>query len=217
MRAVIFASGSLAHPELDRAHLRPDDWLIAADGGARHCHALGLLPRTLVGDFDSLSPSDVEAYRQQGVEVVPHPRRKDETDLELALRLAADRGAAEALVLGALGQRWDQTLANLLLPAAPGLEGLAVRVIDGPQEIVALRAGQSLTLEGQPGDTVSLIPLAYDARVTTEGLEYPLRRGLLPFGSTLGISNTMLSRHAHVRADDGRVLCMIIHHSLERS
>ncbi|MEW6568039.1 MAG: thiamine diphosphokinase [Chloroflexota bacterium] len=218
MRAVIFASGDLTHADLDRARLRPDDWLIAADGGARYCRAIGLTPQTLIGDFDSLSPSDLDAYRQQGVEVLSHPSRKDETDLELALRLAAARGAQDVLVLGALGHRWDQTLANLLLPAARGLEALSIRLVDGPQEIVPLRPGQRLEISGRPGDTVSLIPLAGDAAgVSTEGLEYPLSGDTLPFGSTLGVSNTLVADRAHISLGQGWLVCLIFHHSMEPS
>ncbi len=218
MRAVIIASGSLTHPDLDRAQLRPDDWLIAADGGARHCRALGVSPCTLIGDFDSLSQSELERYRRDGAELLRHPARKDATDLELALRLAADRGAQEVLVLGALGQRWDQTLANLLLTAAPGLGHLSIRLVDGPQEILPLRAGDSLEIWGRPGDTVSLIPIGGDARgVTSEGLEYPLAGGTLPFGSTLGVSNAFLASRARVTLEQGLLLCLIVHRVVESS
>ena len=214
MRAIIFASGELAHPALDRSHLHPEDWLIAADGGARHCHRLGLTPRTLVGDFDSLTAEDVRAAEQSGIELIRHPSRKDQTDLELAVRHALEHGADEILLLGALGARWDQSLANLLLPAAPGLEQARLRLLDGPQEILPLRGGQSLELRGLPGDTVSLIPLAGDARgVTTQGLEYTLKEGTLPFGVTLGVSNTLTAASATITLAEGLLLCIIIHAS----
>lgn len=210
MRAVIFANGPIRFPALDRAHLRPDDWLIGADGGAHHLRALGLTPRTVIGDLDSLGPSDLLALERADVEILRHPPDKDQTDLELALRLALARGADQALVLGALGARWDQTLANLLLPAAAGLESLAIRLVDGPEEIFTLRAGGTAAFEGQPGDTLSLIPLGAEARgVTTRGLEFPLMDGLLPFGATLGVSNRLIGPTAEVRLRDGIVLCIL--------
>jgi len=82
VRAVIFANGIFSHPEIDRARLRPDDWLIAADGGARHCQTLGLTPAVLIGDFDSIKIQARQGLEQQGVTVVPFPESKDETDLE---------------------------------------------------------------------------------------------------------------------------------------
>lgn len=212
LRAVIFANGELAHPDLDRSHLRPEDWLIAADGGNRHCRLLGLAPRTLIGDFDSLTPTDIQAAEQSGIELVRHPSRKDQTDLELAIRYAFDHGADEILILGALGARWDQSLANLLLPTAPGLEQAHIRLLDGRQEILLIHAGRSLELRGRPGDTVSLIPLAGDARgVTTQGLEYALRQGTLPFGATLGVSNVLIAASATVTLAEGLLLCIVLH------
>jgi thiamine pyrophosphokinase len=211
-RAVIFANGLLGNLEAARQSIRPGDLLIAADGGARHCRSLGLVPQYLVGDFDSLTGDELEELRQMGVTVHQHPAHKDFTDLELALRLARDLGADEMLVLGGLGARWDQTMANLLLPAAEAFAAAHIRLLDGAQEVFLLRAGESAGVRGSPGDTVSLIPLGGDARgVTTVGLEYPLNSETLIFGATRGVSNLLLGESASVRLADGLLLCVVIH------
>ncbi len=212
MRAVIFANGTLNDPRQILAALQPGDLLIAADGGARHCRALGLAPKVVIGDFDSISTVELERLVRDGAQVVRYPSRKDFTDLELALQHAVELGADEILVFAALGARWDQTLANLLLPAAPGLEHVRIRMLDGPQEIALLRAGEAYTLSGKAGDTVSLVPLGGHAHgITTTGLEYPLADGTLYFGATRGISNVLLGEKADVRLKDGMLLCTIIH------
>lgn len=211
MRAVIFANGVLSQPETVRAVLRPGDLLIAADGGASHCRRLGLTPAYIIGDFDSLSPADLAALEAAGSELLRYPYRKDFTDLELALLLAQERGASEVLVLAALGARWDQTLANLLLPAAAQFTA-PIALLDGPQEIRLLRSGANLELHGRPGDTVSLVPLGGDAcGITTRDLEYPLNGECLQFGSTRGISNVMTGPTAGVRLESGLLLCVVIH------
>jgi len=212
LRAVIFANGTLNDPHQVLAALQPGDMLIAADGGARHCRLLGLAPAVVIGDFDSLCADELAQLEMDGAQVVRYPAHKDFTDLELALQHAVSLEADEILVFGALGARWDQTLANLLLPAAPGLEHVCIRLLDGPQEIALLRAGEAHTLSGQPGDTVSLVPLGGHAYgITTTGLEYPLTDGTLFFGATRGISNVLLGSQATVRLDDGLLLCTIIH------
>ena len=214
MRAVIFANGVLSHPEIDRARLRPDDWLIAADGGARHCQTLDLIPAVLIGDFDSIRNRERQILEQQGVTVVPFPESKDETDLELALRYAVEGGVNEVLILAGMGSRWDQSLVNLLLPAMVELAGVQIRLIDGPQEAVFVRDGETLKLQGQPGDKVSLIPLGGDAHgVTTHGLEYPLHEDTLYFGATRGISNVLLGEEATIHLYRGIMACFIIHSS----
>ncbi|MBN2548439.1 MAG: thiamine diphosphokinase [Anaerolineales bacterium] len=206
MRAVLIANGWLTQP----VELLPGDILIAADGGARHCLKFGLIPAYVVGDMDSLNDQDIAMLQEQGCQFIRYPSRKDYTDLELAMMHAQELGASEILVLAALGARWDQTLANLLLPAA--LAPAHIRIIDGNQEIAYLHGGESISIHGHPGDTVSLIPLAGDASgITTQGLEYSLNQEDLVFGSTRGISNMMLGEEATIDLKEGLMLCTTIH------
>ena len=208
---MIVANGELGPGarQAARALVRPGDRVIAADGGALHCRALGLTPETVIGDFDSLTPPDLAALEAAGARLVRHPVRKDQTDLELAVRWAVETGADDIVVLAALGGRWDQTLANLLLPALPGLGQARLRLVDGDQQIYLIRGKGRI--EGRPGDTVSLIPIGGEARgVTTDGLDYPLQRGTLPFGSTLGVSNALSAEAATVTVEVGTVLCVVI-------
>lgn len=210
MRAVIFANGQLSDPQADHARLRPGDWILAADGGLHNARRLGITPAVVIGDLDSIEPGELPALQACGTTLVAHPRRKNETDLELALAYAVQHGADEILVLGALGNRWDQTLANTLLLASPLLAGTRTWLADAGQELTLLRGGQSITLGASPGTTLSLIPLAGDAvGVRTAGLEYPLQDEALRFGATRGISNIFLGRSATVGLAQGLLLVVI--------
>ena len=208
MRAIIFANGGFTQPP----PIKPGDLIIAADGGSRHCLDLGIRPDLVVGDFDSLAEDDLRQLQEAGVELARYPTHKDFTDLELALQHARQRGADEVLVLAAMGGRWDQTLANVLLPAGREFADLTVRLIDGNQEISLIRPGQALEIPGEKGDTLSLIPLLGDAYgITTQGLEYPLSGETLYFGSTRGISNVMQENRVSITLQTGLLLCVVIH------
>ena len=212
LRAVIIASGWLNEPEHAKKLISPTDLLIAADGGAEHFRALDLLPHILVGDLDSITMPTLAALEAAGVEIQRYDPRKDYTDLELALRLAQERGASQVLVFGAVGSRWDQTIASLLLPAADDLRGLDVRLVDGYQELRLLHGGERLELQGCAGDTVSLIPLSPAASgIVTQGLEYPLSDETLLLGATRGVSNVLLETQATISLRQGLLLCVIQH------
>jgi thiamine pyrophosphokinase len=87
-----------------------------------------------------------------------------------------------------------------------------MRLIDGAQEVTFMRDKDQLTLYGQAGDILSLVPLGGDAQgVTTQGLEYPLNDETLYFGATRGISNVLLNRTATVQLKAGYLLCILIH------
>jgi thiamine pyrophosphokinase len=213
LRAIVFANGELKNPESVVALIQKGDYIIAADGGTHHCIRLGIKPDLVVGDFDSLDEPEIAYLQTAGAYLVRYDPRKDFTDLELALEHALKNGATEALVLGALGERWDQTLANLLLPAAKSLSGLEIRLLDGTQEISLLRGGETCQMEGQPGDTLSLIPLTLEANgVQTQGLEYPLHQETLYLGATRGISNVFVERRASVSLEKGLMLICILRH-----
>jgi thiamine pyrophosphokinase len=210
-RVVIFANGSLKGAGAVRPALHPGDLILAADGGARLCRRLGISPHILIGDFDSLSEAELARFEAEGCQVVRHPQRKDYTDLELALRYAQEQGAVEALVFAALGARWDQTLANLLLPAAAGLEAMRIVLADGDQQVRLLRGGETLEILGSPGDILSLVPVGGNALgVTTTGLEYPLQDETLYLAATRGISNVLSGDSAQVQLRAGLILCVTI-------
>lgn len=206
-RAVIFVNGVLVDPAGVRAQLREDDYLVAVDGGYQHMQALGVMPRLLIGDLDSIETQELQELREAGVEVEIFPPAKDQTDLELALEHIAAQGFDQIRVVAALGGRLDQTLANLYLLELPALKDLDVRLDDGREEIFIIRS--QTEIHGAPGDTVSLLAMDGCARgILTENLRYPLREETLCQNRTRGISNEMLAESASVQVRSGRLLCI---------
>lgn len=212
MRAVIFVNGAFNEPQRVRDLLRADDLIIAVDGGTRHAWEVGAEPQLVVGDLDSLTADEQQRLRSAGVEVSSFPPRKDRTDLELALHRAVSEGVSAIVIVAALGGRIDQTMANLLLLTLPELRDVDVRIAEGAQEAFLIR--DEARIDGQPGDTVSLIPLRGDATgITTEGLEWPLDDAQLRFGATRGVSNVLTAEQASVRVRRGLLFCVITHAS----
>jgi thiamine pyrophosphokinase len=217
-RAVIIANGVAPDEATVRRWLQPDDnsvqvWLLCADGGARTALALGLQPEVVVGDLDSLDEPMQARLRAMGCRMVVYPAAKDWTDLELALRLAVEEGASEIVVMGALGGRLDQELANLLLLFLPELRQVPTRIVDDWQEMFVVRSQAEIV--GQAGDVVSLIPLGGDVQgIVTEGLLYPLRGEPLVIGPARGVSNVMATRVARVTVQSGTLLIVHFHSDL---
>ena len=212
MRAVIVANGFLSDPAVDLRHVGPDDLVIAADGGADYCRDLGIMPAVVIGDMDSIDRDTEKTLLSRPTEIIRHPPRKDATDLELAVRLALERGARSLVILGALGGRWDMSAGNIFLLALPELRKIPVKVIDGNQEISLLTGKDSAVFKGKPGDTLSLLPAGQNVEgVTLEGLEYPLEKATLTFGSSRGTSNVLRGDTATVSMENGTLICVLIH------
>ncbi len=206
-RALIFINGEVSNLDFLSGMILPDDQLIAVDGGLRHLLALNRQPHLLIGDLDSVTPAQLQALRDAKVEILKFPVDKDETDLELALLEASRREFTDIVLIGALGGRLDQMLANLYLLLLPELADCTVRVLERQQEIFIIHG--DTRIDGREGDTVSLLPLKGNAEgVSTTGLKYPLANETLAPEHSRGISNRMLSAQAGVTLTRGCLLCI---------
>ena len=206
--ALIFANGDIDDgPMVQQAlEMAVAPVIVAADGGARGAQHFGLPIDVLVGDMDSLSQRELDALIADGVDVRQYPPEKDFTDLELALQHLIERDVTWIRIIGGLGGRLDQALANVYLLALPSLRQCDVRLVAGKQETRLLYPGQYL-VHGSPGDTVSLIPVGGDVHgIYTEQLAYPLTDETLYFGPARGISNVMQMGSARVTVDEGMLL-----------
>lgn len=205
LHTLVFANGELQTPP----GLQPAaDLIIAADGGAAHCRALGLIPNIVIGDFDSLDADLHAELETQGTEFIQHPARKDATDFELALLQAQAAGASSIDVLGGLGRRWDHSLANLLLAADGRFASMRITFLHGAQRLFIVSQHARLNL--QIGSRLSLIPLRGDAiGVHTRGLEYPLEKETLAFGASRGVSNVVSQPEVEIDLNSGLLLCVL--------
>jgi thiamine pyrophosphokinase len=208
MRIIIFANGNLPNLEKARALIRPDDFILCADGGTRHALALGLTPNVVIGDLDSVTGEERRKMKNLGVEVVEFSRDKNETDLELAINHALTLNPSQILILAALGGRMDQTLANISLLGNSSLVTHNLRITDGVEEIFFCR--DQAKVEGRSGDIVSLIPWQGEVTgVFTENLKWQLHHETLYPDKTRGISNEMTADVATITIKSG--LLLIVH------
>ena len=207
MRTVVFANGVIQEIHLVKTLIEEKDLIVSADGGLRYIRSLSLTPKLVIGDLDSVSQDDIEYLNDKNVEVLKFPTEKDQTDLEIALRELIKRGYKDILVIGALGGRTDQTLANLGLMSSLADDDIRIEFDDGQEHIMLVRNHQ--VLFGKKGDTVSLIPQCSPAKgITTSGLRYPLNDESLFSGQTRGISNEMIGEKAEINITIGTVLCI---------
>lgn len=206
--ALIVADGDVPdRAAVDRLLGGAPQLVIAADGGALKAAAMGYPPRVVVGDADSLAPDDVVKLRAAGAEVAIHPASKDESDTELALNAALNRGATRVVIVGAFGgKRLEHTLANVLLIASDRLRGRDICLADGTSTLRVMHNNERLEIVGDPRDFVSLLPLTSDVSgVTTAGLRYALTNDVLEQGPARGLSNELTSGTATIQIDQGRL------------
>lgn len=176
--ALIVLNGELLDARAARAAARRSEWLIFADGGARHAATLRLKPDFVVGDMDSLPRS----LARSGVKFLNDPDQ-GRSDLDKALDLARRLGAGRVLVAAARGGGLDHELVNFaVLEKAVGLDLLVVdggsaRLLGPGRHRLALKMGARFSLLAAPR-----------ARLSLTGARFELKNELLRRGSR-GLGN----------------------------
>ena len=169
------------------------DSVICADSGADYAIANGIVPDTVYGDLDSLSPYGKKALEDNKVPIVVYPTQKNYTDTEIALDAVPED--AEILLLCTLAGRIDHVMANLGIAMRKHKEGKKITLTDGITDIIPLSGPETVTVDGltDPGTlAVSLIPSDINGvitGVTTSGLQYPLDNADIRGGYSLTVSN----------------------------
>ena len=193
-RCVIFGAG-----EFDRelVGLRPDDFIIAADGGYRFTSQMGLKPGLVIGDFDSLDGPP------HGENVEIHPVRKDDTDLALAVRRALDLGFKSFIIHGALGRRTDHSFAAVHIARCGGQA-----LLMGKPFSMCVIKNSSLGFSGEFNGLISIFALEKSKGVSIRGLDYEADGVALDIDRPMGVSNAFTGRPARVSVEDGLLLVM---------
>ena len=179
--------------------------IIAGDRGLEALYQLKIIPNHVVGDFDSVSPEILKFYKKQS-QIIFHTyhAEKDNTDTDIALNLAIQLKSSKITILGALGRRMDHALANIHI-LKDGLEAnIPCQIIDEHNRIYLINTSIQLEKDKIYGKYVSLIPLTSTVEgLTLAGFKYPLHDYTLPIGTSLGISNEIVTDTAHIEMKNG--------------
>jgi len=203
----VISGGQIRNLTYIQAKLKAHAWaeVICADGGAHHLHSLGLIPDAIIGDMDSLSSDEEKYFEERGSRIIRYPEEKDETDTQLAIEYALEMNPEEIWIFGALGGRIDHTLANISLLVLGAKRGIKTKLIDEWCEVSVVTG--SCVIEGEAGQTVSLLPLSSVVTgITLEGFEYALKDGTMEIGDPYGVSNRLREARGVISVDSGYLL-----------
>ena len=194
------------------------DYLIAVDHGADVCHAAGVIPQLVLGDFDSASAETLSWLKEQQVPCMKFNADKYDTDLALALKSAEyeaiRRDSKLSLtVVSTSGGHLDHQLVVLGLLATWAKTGKAsVRVIENDFEMRFLVAGQVDSWQLNTidvGKKISLVALSEECEVSEAGMRWNLDHQKFTLLGDDGISNIVESDNAWVRCEKGCLLVQL--------
>lgn len=212
MQALIISGGNL-DTEFALSYIKnySFDCMIAADKGMGFFYEQKMVPNYIVGDFDSAAPEVLHSFQSldegQKPVILQFQPEKDETDTELALRVAIREGCDVIHLLGATGSRVDHVCGNLHLLGAAMKQGAECRMVDANNRVRMICRGMTIRREEQFGRYVSLFPFTPQVTgLTLTGFQYPMKDGILECYHTLGVSNEIIAEKAEISLREGVLL-----------
>ncbi|SHJ95283.1 thiamine diphosphokinase [Paramaledivibacter caminithermalis] len=208
MRYIIVSNGRISDYSFYKNIFNTSDYIICADGGAKHLIEMNVIPNVIIGDLDSIDKEHKQIYIEKKVKFYKFPSDKDATDTELALDFALSNKPSEIILLGAIGSRMDHSIANITLLKKILDNGIRGKVINENNEIHMLNDEfNEIILYGEENDYISIIPLSYKVKgITILGAKFPLKDAEIPIGSSLGISNEFNNDGVRIKIKEGLLL-----------
>lgn len=207
----IFTGGTVFADSLAQLSLKPKatDLVIGADSGYLTARRFGVTPDILLGDLDSLDKSKLSAHELDELEKIIVPAIKDDTDTQLAVDTALERGAKNIYIIGGLGGRLDHTLSSVFLLEYIVDRGVGCMMTDGHNTVRVLSAhGERRSAKIKRGyKYLSLVSLS-DAclGVSISGVFYPLDDVRLERKYSYAVSNEITAYFANISLCDGIML-----------
>lgn len=190
LRALLIASMTRSLPDW------PADFIVGIDRGALFCVQNRISMDIAIGDFDSVSETELESIRSNCKEIIRLDPVKDVTDTQAALELVAS--AEEIWLCGGLGGRIDHQLINIGLVRSD----LRLKLWDEQHLIYAVSGEKNIKKAGYR--YLSLFA-AQPSVVSLTGVKYPLTDRKIDLSDLYLVSNEILEEEAYL-AVEGRVL-----------
>jgi len=207
MKTLIICNGRLKKYKKMRTILSSFDRIIAVDGGVRHARKMGIKPDLVIGDFDSVSGNDRLYITKHKINMIKFPSVKDKTDSELAVDYCIENGFRDVTIVGYSGSRLDHSLANLTMFSGKASQ-LNISLLDHRNTAFFIRGDFSYNSTEKL--FVSIIPMTEKIIVEqTKGLHFPVVQRIVPFGSTLCVSNYPSENAFSVKISSGTALIVL--------
>lgn len=208
MTVVIVGSGPA--DELPDLHAWPEAAFIGVDAGALVLIGQGISPKAAVGDFDSVTPSQLEEIVSSLPGFEKAEAEKDETDTELALAKALEFSPRQVVITGVTGGRLDHYMSALHAVYAAQLKHpeIGFSIINKQNRIRFLPPGTHTLERDAAYRFVSFYPFGEEVKgFTLRHFKYEVADETVPFGSTRFVSNE-LEKEGTVSFVQGQ--CMVI-------
>lgn len=178
---------------------KPEDYVIAVDGGYDTLKRMDLEPDLLIGDFDSivLFPEAQNSIRLNPI--------KDETDLFYSVQYAVEQGYETIKIYGGTGgDRISHTVANIQMLFH--FKEVQCFLYDRTEVMFLVHNGK-ICFSKEANGYISVFSVSQVSQgVEEKGLKYEISDGTLTSSIPLGVSNEFLGKESYISVKQGTLL-----------
>lgn len=201
IKIALFAGGIIDNFSFDF------DFFVGVDRGSLFLIEQGINPDLAVGDFDSVTPAEMDKIKSKSRQLITAQIEKNDTDLELAVKSCFERyPQAQLTIFGAFGGRMEHTLASIFMPSiaeiAPYMQQICL--VDQQNQITYIPKGRHQILPVTGMEFLGFLPVQ-DIEFRIEGAKYPLNEENF-FFKKVYTSNEFIDQPVFVEVEAGYVV-----------
>lgn len=198
-KAYVFLAGEIRDYKKVKNYIENEN-IYGADGGGNHIFHIGMKPKMLLGDFDSIDKDVYEKFHKDTI-IKSFSIAKDYSDGELIIK-EIYKEYDEIIIFGALGGRSDHSFVNLFL-----LEKYPKCKIINEDEIL-FYLNNEYKFTDNLNKRISFLPLADENIIDLKGFWFDLDEKFVPRGSSLTLSNEIRQGEAFVKVLKGSFIAI---------
>ena len=177
--------------------------IYCADGGANICYELGLTPKEIYGDLDSIKNEVKEFYQEKNIKFIKFQVEKDYTDSELILNEIQNKYNVIYCIAG-LGGSIDHELTNINL-----LDKYSNLIFISQKEKI-FKIDSNYKFNNMINTKISFIIFSDKVKgLTLKGFKYNIENLDIKKGEAICISNVIVENEANLLIKSGSLLCVI--------
>jgi thiamine pyrophosphokinase len=195
---VILVNGEFPTHSIPKSILLKSDNIFCCDGAINKLDEIGVMPKKIIGDMDSINVSLKIKYAEKIIQL----DRQSDTDLEKTLKYCIENEYENIIILGFSGERDDHFLSNIFL-CWEYSEQMNIKMYSNFGELSFVNGYKKY--ESFIGQQISIYSNNQNNKITTNGLKYHFNEESLS-NMYSGSSNESINNTFSIETTDGSVM-----------
>ncbi|MBU5594602.1 thiamine diphosphokinase [Amphibacillus sp. MSJ-3] len=180
------------------------DYWIGCDRGSLYLLENHLPLHLAIGDFDSVSETELKQIKNSAQRFSIYPVEKDLTDLELAVNESLKIGVNELYIFGVTGGRKDHELSSIYLLEQLAKKQICASIVDWQNTITVYFPGKYEINQTKLDQKISFLSLSEQVtNLSLVNFYYPLTEATIRRGDSLTLSNQLTHQSGYFSFDSG--------------